>query len=207
MLLGFACLVFQLAPVARALPAVVSDPIVVAAVRSAGAAVPDAHSQPALPVAPRAILADAESNPTSSTLRHANSSASPTQNSQFLSTIHVPPTEPGKPVRIVSARNTGSRKTWALLSLAQHGAATFDAYATRRAVSSGATERNPLLRPFAGSPSIYAAIQVAPVGLDYLAIRMQRSQHAFLRRTWWLPQAASTGLFIFSGAHNLRLAH
>jgi hypothetical protein len=152
-------------------------------------------------------LADAESNPTSSTLRHANSSASSTQNSQFLSTIHVPPTEPGKPVRIVSARNTGSRKTWVLLSLAQHGAATFDAYATRRAVSSGAAERNPVLRPFAGSPSIYAAIQVAPVGLDYVAIRMQHSQHAVLRRTWWLPQAASTGLFIFCGAHNLRLAH
>ena len=207
MLLGFACLLFQLAPVARTLPAVVSDSVLIAAVRSARAAVPDAHSQSALPVPLPAALADAESNPTSSSLRHANSSASSAQNSQFLSTIHVPPAEPGKPARIVSATNTGSRKTWVMLSLAQHGAATFDAYATRRSVSSGATERNPLLRPFAGSPAIYAAIQIAPVALDYAAIRMQRSQHAVLRRTWWLPQAASTGLFIFCGAHNLRSAH
>jgi len=207
MLLGFACLLFQLAPVARTLPAVVSDPVLIAAVRSARAAVPDVHSQPALPAPPPAALAEAESNPTSSSLHHASSSASSAQNSQFLSTIHVPPTEPGKPARIVSARNTGSRKTWVMLSLAQHGAATFDAYATRQAVSSGAMERNPLLRPFAGSPSIYAAIQIAPVALDYVAIRMQRSEHVVLRRTWWLPQAASTGLFIVCGAHNLRMAH
>ncbi|MBZ5503349.1 MAG: hypothetical protein LAN59_14145 [Acidobacteriia bacterium] len=68
-------------------------------------------------------------------------------------------------------------------------------------------ERNPFMRPFAGSPSIYAAIHVAPMGLDYVAIRMQRSQNSFLRHTWWLPQAASTGLFIFCGAHNLQVAH
>jgi len=207
MLLGFACLLLQLAPVARALPALVSDPVLITAVRSARPPVPDVDSQPALPVSPRVVSADAEANPTSSSLRHANSSASSAQNSQLLSTIHVPPIEPGKPARVVSARNAGSRKTWVMLSLAQHGAATFDAYATRRSVSSGATERNPFMRPFAGSPAIYAAIQVAPVGLDYVAIRMQRSQHAVLRRTWWLPQAASTGLFIFCGAHNLRLAH
>ena len=204
MLLGFASLLFQLAAVARTSPSVVSDPVLVAAV---SAAVPDAHSQPALPVSPPAALADAESNPTSSALRNASFSASSAQNSQFLSTIHVPPAEPGKPVRIVSARETGSRRTWAMLSFAQHGAAAFDAYATRQAVSSGAVERNPLLRPFAGSPSIYAAIQVVPVGLDFVAIRMQRSQHAFLRHTWWIPQAASTGLFVFCGAHNLQLAH
>lgn len=207
MLLGFACLLFQLAPAARALPAVVSDPVLVAAVKPALAAVPDVPSQTALPVAPRADFADAESNPTSSSLRRVNSSASSTQNSQVLSTIHVPPIEPGKPVRVVSATNAGSRKSWVMLSLAQHGAATFDAFATRRAVSSGAIERNPLMRPFAGSASIYVAIQVAPVALDYVALRMQHSQHGVLRRTWWLPQAASTGLFIFSGAHNLRVAH
>jgi len=207
MLLGFACLLFQLAPPARTLPAVVSDSVLIATVKQPLTVVPEAPSQTALPATPRAELADAESNPTSSSLRHANFSASSAQNSQFLSTIHVPPVEPGKPVRIVSVRNTGSRKTWVLLSFAQHGAATFDAYATRRAVSSGSIERNPLMRPFAGSPSIYAAIQVAPLALDYVAIRMQRSQHSVLHRTWWLPQAASTGLFLFCGAHNLRLAH
>lgn len=207
MLLGIACFLFQLAPIARALPAVASDPVLMAAVNPAVAAIPDVPSRTSLPVAPRANFADAESSPTSSSLRPTNSSASSTQNSQFLSTIHVPPIEPGKPARVVSATNMGSRKSWVMLSLAQHGAATFDAFATRRAVSSGAIERNPLMRPFAGSPSIYAAIQIAPVGLDYVALRMRRSQHTVLRRTWWLPQAASTGLFLFCGAHNLRLAH
>lgn len=89
----------------------------------------------------------------------------------------------------------------------QHSAATFDAYSTRQAVSSGAIEADPLMRPFAQSPAIYAAIQVGPAILDYAARRMQRSSNNFLRRTWWVPQSASTGLFLFSGAHNLQVAN
>jgi hypothetical protein len=138
---------------------------------------------------------------------HANSNTPSTQNSQSLSTIRVPEPQPAKPVEIIGIRNLPSRKSLLVLSLVQHGAATFDAYATRRAVSSGAVESDPFMRPFAGSPAIYAAIQVGPAVLDYVASRMQRSPNRFLRRTWWLPQAASTGLFIFSGVHNLKLAH
>jgi hypothetical protein len=94
-----------------------------------------------------------------------------------------------------------------MLSLAQHSAAAFDAYSTREAVSRGAVEGDPMMRPFANSPAIYAAIQVGPAVLDFVARRMQRSHNNFLRHTWWLPQSASTGLFIFSGVHDLRVAN
>jgi hypothetical protein len=91
--------------------------------------------------------------------------------------------------------------------MAEHSAATFDAYSTRLAVSRGANEADPMMQPFAHSPAIYGAIQVGPLVLDYAARRMERSQHGFLRRTWWVPQTAATGLFLFSGAHNMSVAN
>jgi hypothetical protein len=76
-----------------------------------------------------------------------------------------------------------ARREWLILSVAQHSAATFDAWSTRRAISSGeAHELNPTLRPFAGNPSIYAAIQVGPVLFDYLGRRMMTSRYGWARR-------------------------
>jgi hypothetical protein len=92
-----------------------------------------------------------------------------------------------------------------MLSVVEHSAATFDAYSTRQAVSRGAVEEDPLMRPFAHSPAIYGAIQVAPVLFDLLARHMQRSNYKFERRTWWVPQTASTGMSIFAGVHNLNI--
>ncbi len=61
------------------------------------------------------------------------------------------------------------RDLWLGLTIAQHSAAAFDAYATRQSISSGSSggvrELNPMLRPFAGNSSIYVAIQVAPAVL------------------------------------------
>ena len=100
-----------------------------------------------------------------------------------------------------------TRRLWFTLSIAQHGAATFDAWSTRRVISSGqGLERNPLLRPFAGNASLYGAIQVGPVLLDYLAHRMMKSQHGWARHAWWLPQALGTAASIASAVHNVRLA-
>ena len=90
---------------------------------------------------------------------------------------------------------THPRKAWLILSIAEHSAATFDAYSTRVAVSKGATEADPMMRPFAHSPAIYGAIQVGPLVLDYAARRMERSQIGLLRKTWWIPQTAATGSF------------
>jgi hypothetical protein len=95
-------------------------------------------------------------------------------------------------------------REWLALSIAQHSAATFDAWSTRHAISSGqAQELNPMLRPFAGNASLYAVVQVGPVLFDYLGRRMMTSQHGWARRTWWIPQAVSTAVLLASGAHNL----
>lgn len=125
-------------------------------------------------------------------------------NTQTLSTIHIPE-EDSKPFRTVSVEQP-SRRSWLILSVAQSSAATFDAYATRHAIENGAHEVDPFMRPFAGSSGIYAAIQVCPLVLDYTARHMQRSENPVIRHTWWLPQALGTGVYLFSGAHDIRVA-
>jgi len=159
-----------------------------------------------LPIAPtpERDTADATQPKISSagTLAAENSGAMP-QNSQELETMHIPELPPSKSMRVVDVEPMPSRKSWILLSIADHTAAGFDAYSTRYAISRGAVEADPMMRPFAGSDSIYAAIQVAPVALDFIARHMQRSDSNLLRHTWWLPQSASTGLFLFAGTHNL----
>jgi hypothetical protein len=96
------------------------------------------------------------------------------------------------------------RREWLALSTAQHGAATFDAWSTRRVISSGeGRELNPMLRPFAGNGSLYAVVQVSPLLFDYVGRRMMTSQHNWIRRAWWVPQAVNTIVLLASGAHNL----
>lgn len=124
---------------------------------------------------------------------------------QTLSTIHIPPPD-AKPFERIGVEATPSRRNWLALSIVQSGAATFDAYATREAIENGAHEADPFMRPFANSSGIYAAIQVCPLVLDYTARHMQRSENPVIRHTWWLPQALGTGIYIFSGAHDLQVA-
>jgi len=109
----------------------------------------------------------------------------------------------GPPVRAVSDR--WQKREWLALSIAAHGAAGFDAWTTRKVLSAvpNSQESNPLLRPFAGNASMYAAVQVAPTILDYLSRRMMSSRHDVLRNTWWLPQAVSAVVSVASGVHNL----
>ena len=126
------------------------------------------------------------------------------QNSQSFSTIRIPEADE-KRYAIRPAESAPARRNWLILSVVEHSAATFDAYSTRQAVSRGAVEQDPLMRPFAHSPAIYGAIQVAPVLFDLLARHMQRSNYNFERRTWWVPQTASTGMSIFAGVHNLNI--
>lgn len=121
----------------------------------------------------------------------------------------------GLPDAPVASKNSGrigverlaSRREWLALSIVQHGAAVFDAYSTRQAIAAGATEQNPLLRPFANSPAIYAATQVAPLAFDYAARRMQLSRNSFIRHMWWAPQTAGTAVSICAGVHNMRVAN
>jgi hypothetical protein len=98
----------------------------------------------------------------------------------------------------------GRRVAWYTLAVTGHGAAAFDAYSTRRALSGGyGTEGNPLLRPFAHSSALYAATQVSPAVMDLLGKRMMVSENRWVRRMWWLPQAAGSGFSIGAGVHNM----
>jgi hypothetical protein len=126
--------------------------------------------------------------------------------SQTLSTVRVPEVQPGKPQEVTMAERRRYTRSWLALSLVQHGAATFDAYSTRQAISRGAKEDDPMMRPFAHSGVIYAAIQAGPVALDFIARRMQHSETGFIRRMWWVPQSMTTATFIFAGVHNLNVA-
>ncbi|MGH9717615.1 MAG: hypothetical protein ACRD4R_12940 [Candidatus Acidiferrales bacterium] len=195
---GFAALLLLTAPCAFASP------------KPASASAAPAELAKALPAAPVpktafvAYGAQPTNAPTDALL--ADNAGGGPQNSQELGTIRVPPLPTAKSTRVLGVEAAPSRKTWILLSIADHSAAAFDAYSTRAAISRGAVEADPVIRPFAGSAGIYAAIQVAPVALDFIARKMQRSQSSLLRHTWWLPQSASTGLFLFSGAHNMTVA-
>ncbi|HVH88653.1 MAG TPA: hypothetical protein VM912_18180 [Terriglobales bacterium] len=99
------------------------------------------------------------------------------------------------------------RRAWLLLTATQHSSAIFDAWSTRQALLSGhGYERDVLVRPFANSDAIYPALQVVPIGLDFLSRRMLRSSNSFSRRTWWVPQAIATTGFVWCGTRNLRVA-
>jgi hypothetical protein len=98
----------------------------------------------------------------------------------------------------------GQRVAWYGLMAAGHGAAAFDAYSTRLAISGGyATETNPFLRPFSHSSALYAVTQLSPAVMDYIGKRMMVSENRGVRKLWWLPQAVGSGFSVFAGVHNL----
>ena len=112
----------------------------------------------------------------------------------------VKPSQTGVERPTISARQ---RHIWMSLIVAEHGAAFVDALSTRDAIRGGGRELNPIVRPFAHSPTLYPALQVVPAGLDYLSLRWMRSNHRLLRKFWWVPQAASTAISVSCGTTNL----
>ena len=117
--------------------------------------------------------------------------------------------QPIKPMTVsvdeLRAENRNKLRLWKGLAIASSGAATFDAWTTRHTLTTvpGSQELDPFLKPFAGNASMYVAVQVGPLLLDYLGKKMMYNNHSWARRIWWAPQTASfLGSFI-SGAHNL----
>ncbi len=111
-----------------------------------------------------------------------------------------------KPVVSRSGESPEQRKLWYALLFAGSGAAGFDAWSTRRAITEGyGVEGNPLLRPFSHSGALYGATQVSPLAMDFIGKRMMVSQHGLIRKLWWLPQAAGTSVSVVAGVHNVRL--
>jgi len=219
MVLAMAVLLFQIAPATQALsqrdaaatvessaPVLLAENLPSADPTVASPAAVSTDSTPAK--SPQQGTADKEAGSSSAIASAANADSlhAALQNSQALATIRVADAY-AKPARFVSAEPPPSRASWIALSLAQHAAAAFDAYSTRDAISRGAVEQDPLIRPFANSSAIYAAIQVGPVALDLLGRHLQRSDNTVFRRTWWVPQALSTGMYFISGVHNIHVAN
>jgi hypothetical protein len=115
---------------------------------------------------------------------------------------------PMKPVLTRPRETPRQRRIWYALTIASHSGAAFDAWSTHRAVVGGfGQEGNPMLRPFAHSNAIYAATQVSPAVMDYIGKRMMVSRDPWIRKLWWVPQLAGTGMSFFSGAHNVGIVH
>lgn len=112
-----------------------------------------------------------------------------------------------KPPTTDSYETTRQKEIWYGLVAVGHGAAAFDGWTTRRAVNGGyGVEADPLQRPFAHSGAIYATTQITPLVMDYVGRRMMRSRHMLLRKTWWVPQAASASVSLGAGLHNYSMA-
>jgi hypothetical protein len=123
-----------------------------------------------------------------------------------------PAAAPGVPMRGLKpalsrpVETPTQRRLWYALSISGSGAAAFDAWSTRRAISGGyGVEGNPMLRPFSHSNAMYAATQVSPLVMDFIGKRMMTSRHQWMRNLWWLPQSAGTSMSLYAGVHNTRL--
>src|ERR1700683_739782 len=112
------------------------------------------------------VKLDGSDSKTSSSYSLNSVSLESPQNAKTFSTIRIPEPNATRGGGIKSAKSYPSNRMWLALSITQHGAAVLDAYSTRAAIEKGAVEDNPMMRPFARSPAIYAAIQVGPVLLD-----------------------------------------
>jgi hypothetical protein len=117
------------------------------------------------------------------------------------------PSPAGKGLFLSSYEVSPHKKAWFALSVAGHSGAAFDAWSTRRAISRGYSESNPLLKPFANSNAIYAATQLTPLVMDYVGRRMMFNKRSWVRRAWWVPQAASAAFSFGAGIHNVGVVH
>lgn len=159
----------------------------------------DASGSQRLPSAPvPKVKSDAEEASESGNLLASASAES------VMPRAEMPAIQPVKNAFVRPRETATQRRVWYALTITSHSAAAFDAWSTRRAISRGyGTESNPLLRPFAHSGALYAATQVSPVVMDYLGKRMMVSEHRWVRRMWWLPQAAGSGVSVAAGVHNM----
>jgi hypothetical protein len=192
MLLATILLLGAIPQSAQVAKAVANAPVEVAAEAAS------ARSLPSMPVPKSTVETDGVSSSVSSSGAAAEAVQPPRM---------ALPIQPLKPAYTRPRETRNQRIAWYALAVTGHGAAAFDAYSTRLAISGNyGTESNPFLRPFANSGALYAATQVSPIVMDFIGKRMMVSQNRWLRRMWWLPQAAGSGFSIGAGVHNLGVA-
>ena len=96
-----------------------------------------------------------------------------------------------------------------LLGAIQTGALISDGVTTRQYLQRGYVEVDPLTRTLLGRTPTWG--RMAPLGAIqvfagmWLAERMAKNQHAWVRRLWWLPQTIGIAGNIAATAHNLTL--
>jgi hypothetical protein len=96
-----------------------------------------------------------------------------------------------------------------LLGAIQTAALISDGVTTRQYLHRGYVEVDPLTRAFLGRTPTWG--RMAPLGAVqvvagmWLAERMAKSQHVWVRRFWWLPQTIGIAGNIAASAHNVTL--
>jgi hypothetical protein len=91
----------------------------------------------------------------------------------------------------------------AILAEIDAGAAIWDDFAARRVIEHGGYERNPLMRPFVHNSGTLVVETIGEVWLmAFVADRMKHSDHAVLRKTWWLPQALNISAKLYGGINS-----
>jgi hypothetical protein len=91
----------------------------------------------------------------------------------------------------------------AVLAEINAGAAMWDDFAAKRVIDHGGYERNPLMRPFVHNSGTLAVETIGEVWLmAFIADRMKHSDHAVLRKTWWLPQTLNISAKLYGGINS-----
>jgi hypothetical protein len=164
----------------------------------------DAPRNPAAPAPVEAKIETVPARPDSPSPKTLAASSLAAGNSAVQPAVLTP----AKPAVTESYETPRQRKIWYGLMMLGHGAAAFDAWTTRQAVSGGyGVESDPTQRPFASSGAIYATTQVTPLIMDFVAHRMMRSNNPMIRKVWWIPQAASASVSLGAGLHNYSIIH
>jgi hypothetical protein len=176
-------------------------------VSTSSPAVSESFIEVALPLTPDSSDISIQPSPISEDVVLSSASSAPEPDSVNGPTLNAF-LRPGRPMTVTVGQlldeERHKQRIWIGLGIAEHSAATFDAWSTRRAITTaGAQELNPLLRPFAGNASLYAAIQVGPAVMDYVGKKMMYSRYSWVRRMWWVPQSASFATSLFCGVHNV----
>jgi hypothetical protein len=177
----------------------VADGPAEAVIVASNTAAPEARTLPSMPVPKASFAAEGDGVSSSVSASVAGEAVQPPRVAL--------PMRPMKPAYTRPRETPQQRVAWYALAATGHGAAAFDAYSTRRVLSGNyGMEGNPLLRPFAHSSALYAATQVSPLVMDLIGKRMMVSENRWVRRMWWLPQAAGSGFSIGAGIHNMGVA-
>lgn len=196
MLLAAMVLLFPISQSGDAAKAAVSPSVEISSQSSDDSSFSASLSQPELSAPEPKVKTDAE----------VAAEAAPAAGAPIQPGPAVPPISAVKPAVSVTTEDGGQKKLWYALSITGSGAAAFDAWSTRRAITEGyGVEANPMLRPFSHNASLYAATQVSPLLMDFIGKRMMKSHFEMVRKVWWLPQAVGSSVSLAAGIHNTRM--